>query len=447
MRRERVKYRMCRAGREKRPPVWKGRCVAVMKDIREKAWKQKQWVTLLILTSANVAVYANIQGFMALLPMVQEEFLISRAQVGLYSSFYFMSAALISVFSGRIVDRLGTKRGLVLGVTVVGIMIFLHSLSPFFGFLLILAFFTGIAYSIITPAVNRGVLEVSEPSKRGFSMGIVHGGGGFGGFIGAAILPFLGEIVGWRTALLFGSIFAVMIALFISWLYRPGFAQNENKNDSSPEGRSTSLKEDLLLFLRNRYLLCICMMGIAFGMSISSITGHFPLYLSQDLGYSVTFAGLGLGIFHIGGIAGQPFWGLINENVFHGDRRKGLFTLGVLIAGLILFFGLVVSRFPFPPYAILLFSFLLGFCAMGVIAIYFTAIVELVSNKHIGMITGIALIFPRTSTMLTPPLFGLIADLRGAYSSSWIILGTIVLFFTVAFLYFSGKYSRFSSEH
>lgn len=417
-----------------------------MEDTQEKAWYKKQWGALLLLAAANIAVYINIQGFVTLLPMVQEEFNISRAQVGLYSSFYFLSALLISVFSGRIVDRLGTKKGLILGVAVVGIMMLLHSFSPLYGILLILAFFTGIAFSIITPAINRGVLEVSEPSRRGFSMGIVYGGAGLGGFLGAVMLPFFGEMIGWRTALVFSSIFAILVALIVYQFYQQEYVRDEKENNPTEDG-STSLKEELLLFLRNRYLLSICMMGIVFGMSISSVVGHFSLYLTLDLTYSVSFAGLGLGLFHIGGILGQPIWGLINEKVLKGDRRKGLFLLGMLISGLTLFFGLVVSRFYFPSYAILVFSFLLGFCIMGVIAIYFTAVGELVAKERIGVVTGISLIFPRSGTMIAPPLFGLVADLSGTYSSSWIILGIIVFFFTVAFFYFSHKYSRSSYKH
>lgn len=408
--------------------------------------KNNQWAALSLLAAAYIAVYANIQGFVTLLPMVQEEFLISRAEVGLYSSFYFLSAMLLSVFSGRIADRLGTKWGIILGVAVVGLMKLLHSFSPYFWVLLVLAFFTGIAFSMITPAVNRGVLEASEPASRGFSMGLVYSGGGLGGFLGAVMLPMLGEITGWRTALACGSIFAIVTALFIFVYYKDKHTGEERKNEQ-PQELSTSLKEDLLLFLRNPYFLCLCLMGIVFGMSISAIASHYPLYLTLDLGYSISFAGLALGIIHIGGIVGQPFWGLINEKVFHGDRRKGLFLLGMLIAMLTFFFGLVVSNFPFPAYAILAYSFLLGFCIMGVIAIFFTAVGELVSKERIGVITGAALIFTRASTMIAPPLFGLVADLRGTYSFSWLILGSVVLLLTVSFFYFSGKYPIAPGQH
>ncbi len=409
-----------------------------MSQNRQTAKESKTWILLLIISTAYIAVFANIQGFKALLPMVQDEFMISRAQVGLYSSFYFLSAVFVAVFSGRIADYLGTKRGLVLGVGLVGFLIMLHSFSPLFSIILILAFLTGTAFSMITPSVNKGVIELSEPSKRSLSMGIVHGGGGLGGFLGAVMLPYLGEVYGWRTAILIGSIFALMITFFIVKFYQPP-TKKEDTEEQQPHKKTSSLKSDLLMFLKNKYLLSVFSMGMVFGMSISSVTGHFALYLTMDLNTTATFAGLGLGVFHVGGIVGQPFWGYINERVFHGDRRIGLFLLGILISGLAFFFGLVVSRFYFPPYAILFFSFIFGFCTMGVIAIYFTTISELVSREYVGVVTGLALIFPRASTVITPPIFGLIADLSDAYANSWIILGLVVLIFSAGFLYFSGK--------
>ncbi len=410
-----------------------------MQQANKEKWNHKHWVTLLIISTAYIAVFANIQGFKAMLPLVQDEFLVSRTMVGLYTSFYFLSTVVIAIFSGKIADYLGTKRGLVLGVGVVSIMIILHSFAPFFGMILFLAFFTGIAFSIITPSVNKGVIDLAEPSKRSFSMGIVHGGGGLGGFLGAFMLPFIGEMVGWRIALLFGGVFAVIVTLFILRFYQPP-ASSTNSETPTNE-RSSTLKEDLLALIKNRYLLSVFAMGVIFGMSISSVTGHYSLFLTRDLGTTATFAGLGLGIFHIGGVIGQPLWGLINERVFHGNRRKGLILLGLLISSLALFFGLVVSRYPFSNPVLLLFSFLFGFCIMGVIAIYFTSVSELVPKSYIGVATGLALLFPRTSTIFTPPLFGLVADITGVYAYSWIILGVLVLSFTICFIYCSNKFS------
>lgn len=381
---------------------------------------------------------------MALLPMVQEEFIISRAQVGLYSSFYFLSAALIAVYSGKIVDLLGTKNSLLSGVAIIGVMMILHALAPLYNVILGLAFFTGIAFSIITPSVNRGVLEIARPSERSISMGIVHGSGGLGGVLGAVLMPYLAVLFGWRTALLFGSFLALIVVVLLYRYYHSSIESADDDTDELPASKRRSLSEDLKIIIRNRYLISFFLMGITFGVSISTVTGHFPLYLTLDLGYSATLAGLGLGVYHTGGILGTPIWGLINDRVFRGNRRTGLFLLGMLTALFSLLFGLVVSSYTLPAYAVLVLTFLLGFCTLGIITLYFTAVGEQVTKTQVATVTGIALIFPRTSTMIAPPLFGLLADFYSSYMMSWIFLGVLVSILSIAFFYLSGKNSRTS---
>ncbi len=417
----------------------------VLKDMEQNNSQEintnrRNWIAALIISTAYLAVMANIQGFKALLPMVQEEFLISRAEAGLYSSFYFLSATLLAVFSGRIVDWLGAKKSLVLGTTMVGIIIVLHSFAPLFSFILFMAFLTGICFSVLTPAVSKGILLNVKPSRKGFFMGIAHSGGGVGAFAGASLLPIMGEIFDWRIALLGAGTFAILIGLFILKFHREPSSPEPEDESTSGENKTSSFKDDLLHFIKNRYLLSICSMGIVFGMSISSITGHFSLYLTLDLGFTPALAGLGLGIAHLGGVTGHPVWGIINEVLFKGDRRKGLCLLGICIACLAIFFGLVISPFSLPFWIVLVFSFLLGFCTMGAMALFFTSVGELVASEHIGVVTGIALIFTRIGVVIAPPVFGLVADQTETYALSWLLLGSIVLIFTFAFNYFSNKY-------
>ena len=404
------------------------------------------WIVVLVIALVYLAVMGNIQGFKALLPLVQDEFGITRAEAGLYSSFYFLSATILAIFSGRVVDKIGAPKGLTLGVTMVGLTILLHSAAPLFAYILILAFLTGISFSLLTPSVTKAVIEQVEPERKSFFMGIAHGGAGMGAFLGASFLPLVAASFGWRNSLLVGGFLALVIGLLAFLFFsRSSLSKSTTANKASsefPEKNHSSLKNDLLYLLKNRYLLSVCFMGIVFGMSISSITGHFSLYITRDLGFSPELAGLGLGIAHLGGIAGQPSWGVLTDKLFQGDRRKGLSLVGGFIAALCLIFGLLISQFPTPAYLLLPASFLLGFCVMGAMALYFTTVSELVSLEYVGVATGIALIFTRTGVVLAPPVFGLAADITDNYTLSWILLGTVVLLLSMIFIYFSGKFKN-----
>jgi len=416
---------------------------------RAGAGNAQSWLILLIISTAYIAVTTNIQGFKAMLPQVEEEFGISGAQAGFYSSFYFLSATLIALYSGKIVDRLGAKKGLIYGVATVGVMIVLHSWAPFFGIILGLAFFTGVGFSVITPSINKGVLAAVDPGKRALSMGLTHSGAGIGALLGTSLLPFLGEILGWRTALLCAGVFALFISLFILKFYRgSGEEVNGVSEDSSSDisnssnSNPSSLKQDLLVLLKDRYLLSICISGIIFGITISSITAHFTLFLNQDLNYSPALAGMGLFSFHLGGIVGQPGWGMVNDRWQGSDRRKGLFILGIFSSIMALVFGIVVSGMGVSYQLILLFSMLLGLFVVGIPSLYFTAVSEQVSSDKTGVATSLALIFTRSGVIFFPPLFGYLSDLTGDYTLSWLLLGAALLFLSLSFFYLTGKHRQ-----
>ncbi len=399
-------------------------------------------LVILLLSSAYIAITLNIQGFVGMMPLVRAEFTISSAQAGLYTSFYFLSATGIAIFSGRIVDRLGTRRGLVIGTVVVGAMMLLHALSPAYALILLLAFITGVGFSLITPSVSRGVMENVSSRRRASAMGLAHGIGGSGALFGTALMPYFGERFGWRPVLAVAGIVSLLVALIILRAYRRvAVAEPAAEHGSSARGAlPSSLRDDLRELLANRPLLVICLIGVAFGVGLSSVTAHMALFLHQDLGYSPALAGVGLAAFHVGGILGQPSWGIINDKLLGGRRRRGLVLLAVLSSALAFVTGLVVApgHLPFP--AVLLVSLLFGFCVLGMAGLYLTTISELSPARHTGIATGVAVVFTRTGVVFAAPIFGLLADITGTYTVSWFALGTVTAAIAVTVMALARRY-------
>ncbi len=386
---------------------------------------------LLVISTAYIAVLLNIQGFVAMLPLVQSEFGITRAQAGLYSSFYFLSATLIAVLAGRLVDRLGPRVGMLIGCGTMGAMMIAHGIAPGFGMILGLAFATGVGFSLITPSVNGAVIANVPADGRAGSMGIAHGVGGLGALAGTMLLPALGERYGWRPVILVAGVAAILIGVFIALSYGRFATGYGPTQETSPEEERPPIKRALKDLLSHRAFVCACVMGISFGFSIGSVTGHFALFLHQDLGYTPTLAGIGLGAFHVGGIIGQPSWGVINDRLYRGRRHAGLLTLALLTGALSLVYGLAMARGVIPFTGIVALSFLMGFCVLGTPSLFFTTVTE-IAPASAGTATGIALIFSRVGIVVAPPLFGLIADARGEYSLSWLVLAVAVVVVSVA---------------
>lgn len=375
-------------------------------------------------------------GFLALLPFVREEFSLTRTQVGYYSTFFFLTSAMLAVFTGSVVDKIGPKKGIIFGVVSLGSMNILFGFSPSYMILLVLALFAGLGQSIITPSLNKGVMIETPPEKRAVSMGIMQSGIGIGGLAGASLLPLLGENFGWRMSVQFAGIFVVLIGIFVYKVYWES-SRNESLEgeQESQKEEAPSFKDNLFFLFTNKQILLTCLVGAVFaGASVGAVLSHFAVYLSEDLNMGRTAAGLGLGIFQIGGLVGRPAWGWISDRFLHGNRGKTIFLIGLVSGVMFMIFGLFLNRFQIDFIALIAVIFILGFSAFGWAGVFFVAIGEYAGMVRTGAATGLALLATRIGILVAPPIFGLIADITGNYDYSWLLFGIIIMI--VSFIYY-----------
>jgi MFS family permease len=163
------------------------------------------------------------------------------------------------------------------------------------------------------------------------------------------------------------------------------------------------------------------------------------MYVTQDLNTSRTIAGFSLGILQIGGMVGRPGWGWISDKFLHGSRIRGLILVGGFLALVTLLFSIFITRYNPSLFLIYIASFILGIIAMGWMGLFFTTVAELVSPTLTGIGTGFALVFTRTGAVISPPVFGYIADVYGSYSYSWMAMSLVVFILTLVFIVTSGQ--------
>ena len=410
------------------------------KSTKSASKNNKSYVmTLLIMSTAYIAVGINVQGFKAMLPLVSTDFQITGTQAGLYATAFFLSGTLLAITSGRVVDRIGPKKSLVGATLIIAGLMFLHTLMPTFTMILLLAFFTGAGFSIITPAINKGVINLVPPKKRAVSIGLAQAGGGIGGILGASLLPFLGSVFGWRKALFFAALVALVMALVLTKFYHP---KKDKKNETEDNSMNLpgSLKDDFGALISNPILILVCIMGLVFGFTMGNMTIHYTLFLTGDINLTPAFAGFLLSSFMFGGIIGQPTMGYVNDRFFYSNRRLGLFMLGIISSIMLLILGIIVFSGNLAFISILGISFVFGIFALAIPGLVFTTIGDVVEDRLIGTATGIALVFIRTGVVIGPPIVGFVADIRGNYQASWILLALGIFIGSITFFVGTKKY-------
>lgn len=82
--------------------------------------RKSHWYQLFIVFISSIAVGIYRDGFVSLFPFIQNEFHLTRAQLGLHSSFLFSASSIAVLFAGRLVDLKGTKWGIIAGLFFMG---------------------------------------------------------------------------------------------------------------------------------------------------------------------------------------------------------------------------------------------------------------------------------------------------------------------------------------
>lgn len=370
-------------------------------------------------------------GLLCLLPFMREEFVLTRTQVGYYSTSVFLSAAAISVFSGSVVDTLGPRKSIILGIVYIDLIMIFYGQSSSYIIVLFLALLFGFGVSIITPSVIKGTIMATSSGERAFSIGFTQSGFGFGSIIGASLLPLLGENFGWRVAVRISTIIILIICFLIYKFYKE--PHNISLVIDTPK-ELLPFKDNFLFLFTNKPLFRFCLLSIIFGISLGAVTTHFTVFLSEDLSLSRTMAGICFGMLQLGGFISRPGWGFISDRIFRGNRRFSLFIIGLSIGIFYLFFGLFLNNSGVNIMIVLLLSFFLGCSALGWSGVNFVTIGEFAQTQQVGIATGLSLLFIRLGILITPPIFGLIADVRGNYEYSWLIFGVIIVFLSLLFL-------------
>ena len=85
------------------------------------------WYILFIISLTSVVGGIYRDGFAALFPFLQRDFNLTRAQLGLHSTLFYLTSASVALYTGRLVDLKGSKWGLVFGSFALGIF-FIHIL-------------------------------------------------------------------------------------------------------------------------------------------------------------------------------------------------------------------------------------------------------------------------------------------------------------------------------
>lgn len=399
------------------------------------------WKILLIISLVSMVMGIYRDGFASLFPFLQREFELTRAQMGSFITVIYTVGSIFSIYTGRLVDQKGSKWGLISGILLVGILLLLHSIAPNFMILLAMASLAGLGISINAPAANKGITEWFSRKWRSIATGIWSAALPVGALLAAILLPFFGNLMGWRKAILLPGTLALLCAFLVNHFYQD---RGKEKDDFRQyDKQQISFWKSFKQLLTNVDLMAISIYGFFLGTVAGAITSHFTLFLYLDYGLNERIAGLGFAFVQFGSIMGKPGWGFICDQFLGANKSKSFLWMGFSFLLTIMVCIPFLNKLGFSLAIIYLSAFFIGFSGRGWHGLYFSSIPEIVRREQVGFAMGLVMLFLRLGILLTPPLFGYLADLRNSYDFSWFLLGFIMFIASIGqFLFFCKNATR-----
>lgn len=199
----------------------------------QQAIGKYRWTICALLFFATTVNYLDRQVLSLLKPMLEDKFGWSNSQYADIASVFQFTYAISMLFAGRIIDRLGTKKGYTWAIIIWSIGAIIHALAiPIGEAIATILGWIGIAALPISvmgfmfsravlgfgesgnfPAAIKATAEYFPKRERAFATGIFNSGTNVGAILAPLTVPWIAENWGWEAA------FLIIGAIGFLWLF------------------------------------------------------------------------------------------------------------------------------------------------------------------------------------------------------------------------------------
>lgn len=394
-----------------------------------------RWYAVTLVTAAIAISYFDRQTLPVAIAAIQHSIPLSNQQFSYLQTAFLVAYAALYIGGGRLLDRLGTRRGFLIIMLWWSIACALHGFASGFVLLLAARFLLGMGEGGAFPAAIRVVAEWVPAEQRSTAVGIINAGTAVGSVLAPPLIGVLILHSGWR------SVFFVSGAIGILWVL--WWAASYRDNDLTLS--VNTLDARLLAFhMSIRELLAFrSVQVLVFAKFMSDSAWYFllfwlPKYLYDARHFDIKqvsyYAWIPYAASGVGSFLGGWFSSALLRRGYSLDRARKI-ALGLSAA-----FMPVVMLVPLVPVqmAILLFS-IAFFCQQSWSGLVMTLPADIFPLSAVGTVSG----FVGFGGAIGGAIFGIVAGyLLGhgfGYGTLFILVGTFHLIGFLAILLLGGR--------
>ena len=387
------------------------------------------WIMVAV-TFVTMAIGVNARtSFSLFFPPILDEFGWERGVTAGAFSFGFLVSGAVSPLIGRMMDRLGPRAVMELGVVLMagGLLLAPLTTQPWHLYVTIGAM-VGAGSICLGYSGQSLFLPNWFNRRRGLAMGLAFAGVGLGS---VTLLPWVQHMIeqtGWRTACTAMGVLVLVVLAPINLLLR----KRPEDIGLEPDGDAAALASarpvsniidpdwaaidwTLQRALRTARFWWLAA-GYFGGLYIwYAVQVHQTKYL-LDLGFSPSVAVWALGAVSLLGIPGQILLGHISDRL----GREWVWTASC--GGFAICFAALIAlaRFPTLP-LVYLMVVAQGALGYGLTSIMGAVVVEIFQGKHYGSIFGTVMLAALAGGAAGPWFTGILHDLSGSYTMAFAI--------------------------
>ena len=364
-----------------------------------------RWLPVLSMMLVSVISYIDRNTLALLAPTILRDTHMSAEQYGFIVSAFSIAYMLGNPVWGTILDRVGTRRGMLASVTVWTLASVSHAFAAGFGGFAAARAVLGFGEGATFPGSMRTATQTLPVAQRSRGIALSYSGGSLGAIVTPLIVTPLALALGWRAAFWFtGAVGALWLLHWAVLSRRPELSQTAAVAACAPEqGASLAWTQPRVWAFVAAYALGAVPLGF--------VLNDASLYLSAGLHKTQGEIGAVLWLPPLGWEVGYFFWGWATDRFMQsGADIKALRKTFVLLTVLSLSLAVIPYLKSFA--AVMLLMFFTMFLAAGFIIGSLAYANSYYPVRHAGLIAGLGAGSWSAMVALVMPGMGRLFDLH-----------------------------------
>jgi MFS family permease len=279
--------------------------------------------TLGALSVAHWVSHFHIFVLPMLFPFLKDRLGVSYVDLGLALTVFAVVSGLTQAPIGYLVDRIGARKILILGMTLGGTALIALGLHLSYPTLIVCAALLGLANSVYHPA-DYAILSAHMDEKRMGRAFSIHSFAGFlGGAVAPAIMAALVAGIGGASALIVAGLIGLAVALMLVVVGIPDAGAMHDATDGAPAAKVSMMNPAILLLTLFFTLLALSQNGInSFGI-VALIGGYGVSFSAANIALTAYLGCSAAGVL-VGGV-------LADRTLRHSQIAAGCFAVNAAI--------------------------------------------------------------------------------------------------------------------